>query len=767
MKKIWSILMAAMILCLAASVPSLAEGTPTLELRSSASSVQPGGEFTVELVIHNNPGIAGIRFAFQYDETLLQLADANGQSLTDWEVGIKAKQDETGEKVDRENAVWAQGENWTGSDCGILRLTFRVLENAPMDTVTTIGITGLDIMNASLQEVPFTATSATVTIQEEPPLSVTPSSSALSGTYTVSGQVVTVTYDKPCKVGYLSGGKYVAAPAVASGSGYAFTLPDGITEAILVVKGDVNGDGKINIADVNRLFRYTSKKEITLVLKVETTTTSVQQGENVVIKISMSSNTTKNIAAIGFNVDVPDSFEYVSHTLASGLPKNAVYTNRTGTFGCYNGQLSGDFEIVTITYKVKEAADAGEVSVGIKNDDDLSVTDVDDGLVDLTINPCTLTITTPHVHQWPTNWTSDGTHHWHECMAEGCTLTAGTANSEKGGYAEHNWTAANCTTAKACSICGKTEGSALGHDWADATCTAPKTCKRTGCTATDGSPLNHDWATDWTIGDVQHWHKCNRTGCTVINAAANHIPDRNAATEDDPVKCTECGKVLTPALGHVHTSHLTSVAAKAPTCTAPGNAAYWKCSCDKLFSDDTATTETTLAAVTKAALGHDHNGPWVTTDENEHWKVCAREGCNEQLDKAVHNPSAWVNVGDGYHHQTCTVCERELTHEVCTFGQTLKYNAASHWEECTKCGNKQNEAAHEFLPDSDKCTGCDYTKSSTITIITPTQPGDSKPAESNPSTGAVSGSVGYIAIGLAVVGALCLGAKKLTKKHED
>lgn len=133
----------------------------------------------------------------------------------------------------------------------------------------------------------------------------------------------------------------------------------------------------------------------TAVLKVETTTTSVQQGENVVIKISMSSNTTKNIAAIGFNVDVPDSFEYVSHTLASGLPENAVYTNRTGTFGCYNGQLSGDFEIVTITYKVKEAADAGEASVGIKNDDDLSVTDVDDGLVDLTINPCTLTITTP------------------------------------------------------------------------------------------------------------------------------------------------------------------------------------------------------------------------------------------------------------------------------------------------------------------------------------------------------------------------------------
>lgn len=484
--------------------------------------------------------------------------------------------------------------------------------------------------------------------------------------------------------------------------------------------------------------------------------------------------TESKIAGVNFDLKTSDSNLQVSANEAD-IEKTDKFSNATFISNKFTGLnmdssfyavAIADTQITLLQFKVIIAANCPEGTYQVYTED-LVLSDVNSNSVYENNASISLTITTPHVHQWAANWTSDGTHHWHECTAEGCTLTAGTANSEKGGYEEHNWTAANCTTAKTCSICGKTEGSALGHDWADATCTAPKTCKRTGCTATDGSPLGHDWATDWTIGDVQHWHKCNRTGCTVINAAANHIPDRNAATEDDPVKCTECGKVLTPALGHVHTSHLTSVAAKAPTCTAPGNAAYWKCSCDKLFSDDTATTETTLAAVTKAALGHDHNGPWVTTDENEHWKVCAREGCNEQLDKAVHTPSAWVNVGDGYHHQTCTVCERELTHEVCTFGQPLKYNATSHWEECTKCGNKQNEAAHEFLPDSDKCTGCDYTKSSTITIITPTQPGDSKPAGGNPSTGAVSSPVGYVFVGLAVVGVLCLGAKKLTKKHED
>lgn len=484
--------------------------------------------------------------------------------------------------------------------------------------------------------------------------------------------------------------------------------------------------------------------------------------------------TESKIAGVNFDLKTSNSNLQVSANEAD-IEKTDKFSNATFISNKFTGLnmdssfhavAIADTQITLLQFKVIIAANCPEGTYRVYTEG-LVLSDVDSNSVYENNASISLTITTPHVHQWTTEWTSDGTHHWHECTAEGCTLTAGTANSEKGGYAEHNWTAANCTTAKTCSICGKTEGSALGHDWADATCTTPKTCKRTGCTATDGSPLGHEWATDWTTDNNQHWHKCNRTGCTEINGAENHIPDRNAATEDDPIKCTECGKVLTPALGHVHTSHLTSVAAKAPTCTAPGNAAYWKCSCDKLFSDDTATTETTLAAVTKAALGHDHNGPWVTTDENEHWKVCAREGCNEQLDKAVHNPSAWVNVGDGHHHQTCTVCERELTHEACTFGQPLRYNATSHWEECTKCGNKQNEAAHEFLPDSDKCTGCDYTKSSTITIITPTQPGDSKPAEGNPSTGAVSSPVGYIAIGLAVVGALCLGAKKLTKKHED
>ena len=41
-----------------------------------------------------------------------------------------------------------------------------------------------------------------------------------------------------------------------------------------------------------------------------------------------------------------------------------------------------------------------------------------------------------HQHIWSSEWTHNETHHWHECTAEGCTVTD---NAGKDGYAEHVW----------------------------------------------------------------------------------------------------------------------------------------------------------------------------------------------------------------------------------------------------------------------------------------------------------------------------------------
>ena len=79
---------------------------------------------------------------------------------------------------------------------------------------------------------------------------------SLASSYSVNGQTVTVTYDKPCKVGYLGNdGKYVAISAVASGSSYAFTAPDGVTEVVLVIKGDVDKNDSVGSSDKSVLAR--------------------------------------------------------------------------------------------------------------------------------------------------------------------------------------------------------------------------------------------------------------------------------------------------------------------------------------------------------------------------------------------------------------------------------------------------------------------------------------------------------------------------------
>ncbi len=39
-----------------------------------------------------------------------------------------------------------------------------------------------------------------------------------------------------------------------------------------------------------------------------------------------------------------------------------------------------------------------------------------------------------HVHNWATEWSSDDTYHWNECLADGCEVTE---NSEKEGYGVH------------------------------------------------------------------------------------------------------------------------------------------------------------------------------------------------------------------------------------------------------------------------------------------------------------------------------------------
>ena len=59
-------------------------------------------------------------------------------------------------------------------------------------------------------------------------------------------------------------------------------------------------------------------------------------------------------------------------------------------------------------------------------------------------------------HSWKSDWTSDATHHWHECANENCDVTD---NAEKNGYAEHSGGKATCTQNAVCEICKASYGS--------------------------------------------------------------------------------------------------------------------------------------------------------------------------------------------------------------------------------------------------------------------------------------------------------------------
>ena len=195
-------------------------------------------------------------------------------------------------------------------------------------------------------------------------------------------------------------------------------------------------------------------------------------------------------------------------------------------------------------------------------------------------------------HNPASGWTSDASGHWHACQTANCTEKCdfATHTPDHTGHATEEY-AIKCTecgyvieaqlghthvfdkevatdaykasdatcTAKATyyksCACGEKGtatfeyGELADHNWTPATCTAPKTCSV--CQATEGDPLGHTEGTEWKSDKDNHWHTCTVAGCGVVieSSKAAHTPDREAATETDPIKCTECGYEIAPALG--------------------------------------------------------------------------------------------------------------------------------------------------------------------------------------------------------------------------
>ena len=227
-------------------------------------------------------------------------------------------------------------------------------------------------------------------------------------------------------------------------------------------------------------------------------------------------------------------------------------------------------------------------------------------------------------HSWKFDWTSDATHHWHECTNENCDVTD---NSGKNGYAEHTGGKATCTEKAKCTVCGVKYGAIdpANHtgteQWTQTTTTHEK--KWNCCNTVSVPNENHKW-TDGECSkcgyvcqheDADKNHICDICGKTISehkDADNNHICDYcnkkisdhtgGTATCKDKAVCEICKESYGSLDPNNHTD-LKHIDAKAATAAEEGNIEYWYCDgCKKYFSDAAAKTETTKADTVTAKL---------------------------------------------------------------------------------------------------------------------------------------------------------------------
>ncbi|MBR2445937.1 MAG: hypothetical protein IKB28_04640 [Clostridia bacterium] len=138
--------------------------------------------------------------------------------------------------------------------------------------------------------------------------------------------------------------------------------------------------------------------------------------------------------------------------------------------------------------------------------------------------------------------------------------------------------------------------------------------------------------------------------------------------------------VVIPAIGHSSTK----IEAQTPTCTEPGNVAYWHCSvCEKNFEDQAGVTEITNVVI--SATGHSYTS--VVTPP-----TCAK---------------------DGFTTYTCACGDSYTGDEVPSTGEhdysVINWDRREKWSECSVCKDRTNVEARTY-----NITIFDYWENTTV-----------------------------------------------------
>ena len=217
----------------------------------------------------------------------------------------------------------------------------------------------------------------------------------------------------------------------------------------------------------------------------------------------------------------------------------------------------------------------------------------------------------------------------------------------------------------------------------------------------------YTWSNDWSSDGTGHWHDCVNANCPITEnnqkvGYAVHTPG-DEATETTPQTCDVCGYELAPALGHIHTNHLTFIAEVPETCTADGVKEHYECECGKLFADDQAATEVTLESL-KIAAHHTYGTDWESDNDDDHYHVCSV--CSDKADVTPHSYDNGVittpatETTEGVKTYTCSVCHHTKTETVPKLSHTHSLSVdyskdeTGHWHTCSGCTEKVDFEAH-------------------------------------------------------------------------
>ena len=265
-----------------------------------------------------------------------------------------------------------------------------------------------------------------------------------------------------------------------------------------------------------------------------------------------------------------------------------------------------------------------------------------------------------HTHDWATVWSSNSTHHWHECTAEGCTITD---NSQKDGYAEHSGTDDNnCTTAVTCECGYEIKAAKAEHNWSV-----------------------------WSHNTTTHTHSCQNEGC---GTTETKDCTGGTATCTAQAVCEVCGGAYGELAAHSFTEETAAEQYLKSAATCTKKAVYYKsCSVCGLSSKGT-TDEATFTSGN--ILGHDW-GKWTANDNGTHTRVCSRDASHTETGNC-HGGTATCTA-----KAVCETCGSEYgemkAHDFTAEKADDKYlkSAATciakavYYKSCAICGEKGTE----------------------------------------------------------------------------